>query len=119
VDFRRFNHDALLSTAGSEQPHELRDHLGLRRVVDERPLAAILDKLSPTKQIEMMRQGRAWNFQCFLDLSHRDLTLLTNQKEEDLEARPMGERLEGVGVPVGGLEPGQRERFHISEYMEI
>src|SRR5204863_4015923 len=108
----------LLSAAGSQQAHELRDHLGLGGVVDERSLPAALDELGAPEQVEMVRQRRAGDLQLRLDVADRDLTLLTDEEKEDLEASGVRERFEGFDVSVARLESRQGDWFHISKYME-
>src|SRR5256712_9005243 len=105
---------AVSSAARGEQAHQLRDHLGPGRVVHEALLLATLNEAGPAQAIEVMRQGRAGNLELGLDLAGRDLALGPDQEEEDLEPGPAGQRLERVGVGVASLEPGQRERLHIS-----
>src|SRR5688572_2228311 len=109
----------LLSAARGEQPHQLGHHIGLGRVVDERALAAALNEIRASQQIQMMRERRPRNLELGLDLADRHLGLVTDEEEEDLQARGMGERLERLNVPIGGLQSRQRDRLHISESMEI
>src|SRR5262245_17138151 len=107
------------SAAGSEQTDELRDHLRPGGVVAEGSLSTALHELRAPKRFEMVGQGRARDFELRLDVAHGHFTLVPHQEEEDLETAAMGECLERFGVPVGGLQPGQRECFHGSTSIEI
>src|SRR5688572_31706558 len=109
----------LLSAARGEQPHQFGHHIRLGRVVDERALAAALNEIGASQQIQMVRERRPRNLELRLDLADGHLGLLTDEKEEDLQARGVGKRLERLNVPIGGLQPCQRDRLHISESMEI
>jgi hypothetical protein len=75
----------LLSAARGEQPNQLRNHFGLGRVVDERPVPAALHETCTTQKIEMVRERRPGNLELCLDLSDRDFLSPSNQKKEDLE----------------------------------
>src|SRR5262245_24721623 len=66
-----------------------------------------------------MRQRGARDLQLGLDVADRDFTLLADEKEEDLQARGVRERLERFHVAVARLEPDQRDGFHTSKPMEI
>src|SRR4051794_32496017 len=96
-----------LSTAGGEQAHELRDHLGLRRVVNERAFLAALHEPGAPQEVEVVRQRRAGDLELGLDVADGRFPLLADQEEEDLETRGVRERLERLDVAVARLEPGQ------------
>src|SRR5207237_2666192 len=107
------------SAARGEQPHELRDHLGLRGVVDERSLATALDEPGPAQQVEVVRERGARDLQLRLDLAHGDLAPLPDEEEEDLQPRRVRERLERLDVLLGRLELNHGKSFHVSKSIDI
>src|SRR4030095_17238201 len=103
------------SAAGGEQP----DHGGRGvppdRVIDIPFFLATLDEPGSPERGQVMRQGRSRDLHRFLDLPHPDLPARTDQEEEHLQAREMGQGLEGLDVPLAGLQLVEGERgslFH-------
>jgi hypothetical protein len=109
---------SLLATRG-KNTNEFRHHLGARRVVDIPFLAAALHQTGATQDVEMVRKRRPRNLKLSLDVSSGHFRPSLNEKEEDLQARLMRERLECLDMRVAGLESVNRQRLHASKYTEI
>src|SRR5580765_4237940 len=110
------------SAAGGEQPDQGGRGVPPDRVVDVPFFFAALDEPGSPERGQVMRQGRSRDLHRFLDFAHRDLPAGTDQEEEHLQAREMGQGLEGLDVPLAGLQLAEGERgslFHTSICIKV
>ena len=71
------------------------------------------------ERVEVVGERRPRDLELGLDLPGGHLARLADEEEEDLEPGQVGEGLERLDVVLAGLEPGERERLHISKSMEL